>query len=172
MQAFINGILEADKHVHRKQRHTAHRVWCRIQKELPTVAISESTVRKYMWERKPELGVIGREVFIEQSYDWGVEAQIDWYEARVVHDGVERKVFIFCMRSFHRTYPHASQQAFLEAHELGLRPHQSPGQRTPEVVYRSATGGGSVIVDKFLHRGDEIRSNSKVKTGAAPSKCE
>ncbi len=29
------------------------------------------------------------------------------------------------------------------------RPHQSLGQKTPEVVYRTAIGGGAVIVDKF-----------------------
>ncbi len=31
----------------------------------------------------------------------------------------------------------------------GERPHQSLGQKTPEVVYRTAVGGGAVIVDKF-----------------------
>ncbi len=31
----------------------------------------------------------------------------------------------------------------------GERPHQSPGQKTPEVMYRTAIGGGAVIVDKF-----------------------
>jgi putative transposase len=31
------------------------------------------------------------------------------------------------------------------------RPHQSLGQKTPEIVYRSAIGGGAVIVDKFTH---------------------
>jgi putative transposase len=31
----------------------------------------------------------------------------------------------------------------------GERPHQSLGQRTPEVVYRTAIGGGAMIVDKF-----------------------
>jgi len=31
----------------------------------------------------------------------------------------------------------------------GERPHQSLGQKTPEVVYRTAIGGGAVIVDKF-----------------------
>jgi transposase len=42
-------------------------------------------------------------------------------------DGQRRKVYIFCMRSmasgaaFHRAYPHATQQAFLEAHELAFR---------------------------------------------------
>ena len=41
--------------------------------------------------------------------------------------GVREKMFIFCMRSmasggsFHRAYPHATQQAFLEAHELAFR---------------------------------------------------
>ena len=31
----------------------------------------------------------------------------------------------------------------------GERPHQSLGQQTPDVVYRTAIGGGAVIVDKF-----------------------
>ena len=31
----------------------------------------------------------------------------------------------------------------------GERPHQSLGQQTPDVVYRTATGGGAVIMDKF-----------------------
>ncbi len=29
------------------------------------------------------------------------------------------------------------------------RPHQSLGQRTPDVVYKTAMGGGAVIVDKY-----------------------
>ena len=29
------------------------------------------------------------------------------------------------------------------------RPHQSLGQRTPDAVYKSAIGGGAVIVDKY-----------------------
>ena len=31
----------------------------------------------------------------------------------------------------------------------GDRPHQSLGYKTPDVVYRTAVGGGAVIVDKF-----------------------
>ncbi len=31
----------------------------------------------------------------------------------------------------------------------GERPHQSLGDQTPQVVYRTAIGGGVVIVDKF-----------------------
>ena len=31
----------------------------------------------------------------------------------------------------------------------GERPHQSLGNKPPEVVYRTALGGGAMIVDKF-----------------------
>ena len=31
----------------------------------------------------------------------------------------------------------------------GQRPHQSLGYETPDTVYRTAVGGGAVIVDKF-----------------------
>lgn len=31
----------------------------------------------------------------------------------------------------------------------GERPHQSLGQQTPDVVYRTASGGGAMILDKF-----------------------
>jgi len=51
---------------------------------------------------------------------------VDWYEGLVLFDGESRKMNVFCMRSmasgaaFHRAYPHATQQAFLEAHELAF----------------------------------------------------
>src|SRR6516162_10875346 len=32
--AFIDGVLEADKKAPRQQRHTAHRIWCRIRTEM------------------------------------------------------------------------------------------------------------------------------------------
>src|SRR6516165_7851544 len=35
----INRILEADRQAPRKQRHTAHRIWTRIQQEHPGLAI-------------------------------------------------------------------------------------------------------------------------------------
>jgi len=33
----------------------------------------------------------------------------------------------------------------------GERPHQSLGHKTPDVVYRTAIGGGALIVDKYPH---------------------
>ena len=37
----------------------------------------------------------------------------------------------------------------------GERPHQSLGHKTPDVVYRTAIGGGAMIVDKFGGAGEE-----------------
>lgn len=123
---FIDSILELDRKAPRKQRHTAHRIWTRLRREMPEVAVAESTVRQYVRQKKVAMGLMGRETFVAQSYTWGGEAQVDWYEGRAEFDGESRKAFIFCMRSmasggaFHRAYPHANQQAFLEAHELAF----------------------------------------------------
>jgi len=124
---FINGILEADRKAPRKQRHTAHRIWVRIRQEMAGVEIAEATVRRYVRERKREMGMGGSEAFVPQSYRWAQEAQVDWYEAWAEVGGEREKVFLFCMRSmasggsYHRAYRHPTQQAFLEAHELAFR---------------------------------------------------
>jgi transposase len=123
---FIDGILEADRREPRKQRHTAHRIWRRVREELGVEA-AERTVRQYVQQRKRELGVETAEVFIAQSYDWGQQAQVDWYEAWFDLAGERVKLQVFAMRSmasggaFHRAYRRATQQAFLEAHEEGFR---------------------------------------------------
>jgi transposase len=123
---FIDGILEADRQAPRKQRHTAHRIYNRIRCERPEVTVSESSVRRYVNAKKREMGAAGKEVFIAQSYRFGEEAQVDWYEARVRFAGDEQTVYIFCMRSmgsgagFHCAYLHETQQAFLEGHELAF----------------------------------------------------
>jgi hypothetical protein len=81
VKPFIEQILEADRQAPRKQRHTAHRIHQRIQKELPQHPVSSASVRRYVARRKRELGPKGREVFVPQSYQLGVEAQVDWFEA-------------------------------------------------------------------------------------------
>jgi transposase len=123
---FINGILEADERAPRKQRHTAHRIWERIRRELPESQIGERTVRQYVQERKQALGYKVRDTCVPQSYAWGSEAQVDWYEAYAELAGEQVKLQVFAMRSmasgaaFHCAYLHATQQAFLEAHELAF----------------------------------------------------
>ena len=119
---FIDEILRADQLAPRKQRHTAHRIWQRIEQERSD-AVAEATVRRYVRERKQELGLVARETFVPQVYEWGGEAQVDWYEAMAEIGGERQSVYHFAMRSmasggaFHVAYYHATQQAFLEAHE-------------------------------------------------------
>jgi hypothetical protein len=77
-------------------------------------------------QRKLELGLIYRETFVPQSYAWGSEAQVDWYEAAADLDGARATVQVFVIRSmasgaaFHRAYLRPTQQAFLEAHQLAF----------------------------------------------------
>jgi len=127
VRGFIDAILESDRKAPRKQRHTAHRIHQRLKEELPNCDVSESTVRRYVGRRKREMGGAARETFVPQSYDWGWEAQADWYEAEAELEGERCTLQVFSLRSmasgaaFHRAYRRATQQAFLEAHELAFR---------------------------------------------------
>jgi transposase len=121
--AFIDEVLAADRQAPRKQRHTARRLYRRILTEFPDATVAESTVRNHVRERKRQMGLMRRETFVPQSYVWAQEAQVDWYEAWVDLGDERTRVQVFAMRSmasgaaFHRAYLHATQQAFLEAHE-------------------------------------------------------
>jgi transposase len=125
--AWIDAILEGDTRAPRKQRHMAHRIYQRMRVELPDHEVSESTVRRYVREKKEALGLIRRETFVPQSYEWGSEAQADFYEAYADLSGERQKLYVFSLRSmasggaFHRAYRRPTQQAFLEAHELALQ---------------------------------------------------
>jgi transposase len=123
VEAFIDQVLAEDRRTPRKQRHTARRIHQRILREFPDAAVAESTVRNHVRARKRQMGLDKRETFVPQDYVFGQEAQVDWYEAWVDFAGERTKVQVFAMRAmasgaaFHRGYLHATQQAFLEAHE-------------------------------------------------------
>jgi len=95
----IDQILRQDLAAPRKQRHTAHRIWTRVRAEHPEYPVGEPTVRRYVAQRKRELGLNGREVFVPQSYEQGQEGQVDWFEAAVRLDGELRTLQFFAMRS-------------------------------------------------------------------------
>jgi transposase len=125
--ALIEDMLKEDRDAPRKQRHTAHRIWQRIKQEVSGCEISERSIRKYVHKRRLALGLIGRETCVPQSYPWGSEAQVDWYEAYADLGGERTHLQVFEMRSmagggsFHRAYQRATQQAFLEGHELAFK---------------------------------------------------
>jgi hypothetical protein len=98
--ALIDAILEGDRKAPRKQRHTARRIFERIRAEVAGCTPAERTVRQYVERRRRELGLIVHETFVPQSYDWGVEAQIDWYEAYADLDGERVKLYARRSRRF------------------------------------------------------------------------
>lgn len=159
---FIDAILEADRSAPRKQRHTAHRIWQRIAKELPERKVAEATIRRYVRERKQELGWATRTTCVPQSYAPGQEGQVDWYEAWAELSGEQVWLQVFSMRSmasgaaFHRAYHRGTQQAFLEGHEhafnffwRGVRTAEvrQPEKRGEEDPARLSPRG-----DRALHR--------------------
>lgn len=125
VKEFIDVILKQDRKMPRKQRHSATRIYKRLREEVGT-EIGKSTVSRYVRAHKTKLGLIKAEVFVPQTYQWGHEAQVDWYEAYVEMAGEQVKVQIFSMRSmasggaYHRAYPRATQQAFFEGHQLAF----------------------------------------------------
>lgn len=126
VKGFIERILRDDERAPRKQRHTAHRIFSRLQTELPEAIVSERSIRGYVEEIRRQIGLAKREVFIPQHYEYGTEAQVDWYEATVELAGEREVLQFFCLRAaasgaaFHRAYRRATQSAFLEAHELAF----------------------------------------------------
>lgn len=118
----IDAWLEEDSRRPPKQRHTGTRVHERLAGEYGFTG-SVSAVRRYIAQRKATQG----EVFFPLQFDPGEEAQIDWGEARCVIGGVERTVFLFCMRlchstaSFVRAYERENQECLLDGHVRAFR---------------------------------------------------
>lgn len=113
----IHEILESDKKVHRKQRHTAQRIFERLRDEHGYdggVTIVKDAVREWRTSH--------REVFLPLSHPPG-EAQVDYGFADIVLNGETIKVALFAMtlpysdaifiQAFHRE----CTESFLEGHK-------------------------------------------------------
>jgi transposase len=118
--AIIDAWIDADREAPRKQRHTARRIWQRLVEEHGA-EVSERQVCRYVRKRRRELGDVG-EVFVPLATDAGIEAEVDWGEAKIRLRGELVDAHLFLMRpcfsgaSFVIAFQDESQQAFLEAH--------------------------------------------------------
>jgi transposase len=121
----IDQWLVEDRQNPKKQRHTAKRIYQRLQQEHGYKG-SESTVRHYVREAKVRLGLGRQKAFIPLEPEIGSEAEVDWGTATAVIGGEEMTVKFFCMRSkysgkhFVRSYPCERQQALFDAHIHGF----------------------------------------------------
>ena len=113
---FIDEILVSDKQVHRKQRHTAKRLYDRLKAEKGYTG-SYSPVRKYMAAYRLKT----KEMFIPLEHD-PATAQVDFGEAFAIIAGVHQKVNVFNMSlpqsdaCFVKAYPRENTESFCDGH--------------------------------------------------------
>lgn len=119
--ATVEAWLKEDRNNPVKQRHTARRIYTRLVEEHNFKG-GESTVRRWVRQKKQELGFDTAEAMVPLCPEVGKEAEVDWGTAQVIMDGVQRQVKLFCMRSrysgksFVRAYPLERQEMFFEGH--------------------------------------------------------
>ena len=104
----IEGWLEADRSMPRKQRHTAKRVFDRLRDECGFTG-GYTIIKDYIRERERR----GQEVFVPLAHPPG-HAQADFGEAMVRIGGVEQKAHFFVL-----DLPH-SDACYVRAYPAGL----------------------------------------------------
>jgi len=115
--AIIDKWLTEDQISPAKQRHTSRRIYHRLIEEHGYSG-GESTVREYVHKRRARQ----RPVFIPLAYEPGVDAQVDFGEARVMMKGRPLTVQLFVGRlcfskiPFLAAFPNQQQEALFEGH--------------------------------------------------------
>ncbi len=118
LRQVVDQWLTEDRKARRKQRHTARRVYDRLRRE-EGYSGAESTVRRYVGQRKRELGLSGK-AFVPLTHEAGQEGEVDWYEADVDFPWGRQTMQFFEMRAcfsgreFHMAFPRQTQRAFFE----------------------------------------------------------
>jgi transposase len=116
VKGIIDRILEEDRTVRRKQRHTAKRIFDRLRDEHGFDG-GYTIVKDYVRERRRRL----REMFVPLVHPPG-HAQADFGEADVIIAGVKQKAHFFAMdlphsdACFVKAYPAAITEAWLDGH--------------------------------------------------------
>ena len=124
VKEFIDGILRATSKRRASSGTRRTGSGSGFARSIPRRDVAESTVRRYVRRRKQELGHGGTGDVRAAELRLG-QRRRRWIGTRPSRKsmGEPRKVHCFSMRSmagggaFHRAYYHATQQAFLEAHE-------------------------------------------------------
>lgn len=112
----IDAILEADKIVPKKQKHTSKRMFERLRDEHG-YAGGITIVKDYIFATKQRQ----REMFVPLFHPPG-HAQADFGEALAIIGGVERKIHFLVMEMPHsdacflKAYPAETTEAFCDAH--------------------------------------------------------
>jgi len=112
----IDAILEADQSVHKKQRHTAVRIWERLKAEHGFTG-GYTIVREYVHRTS----LRHKEMFVPLAHEPG-HAQVDFGEADGYIGGKKIRYHYFCLdlphsdTAFVKAYPQETTEAFLDGH--------------------------------------------------------
>lgn len=133
----IDALLEEwGPRTTKKQRVTSPRVHRQLLAE--GYQVSERTVREYLAEKRRQWA----EVYIPLVHRPGEDAQVDFFEVHVEHDGVMRKAWKFLVRLMHsggdfiHIYERCDQLSFLDGH---VRAFQYFGGIPKRMVYDNLT---------------------------------
>ena len=112
----IDRILEEDRRLPRKQRHTAKRIYDRLRAEHGFTG-KYTIVKDYVRERRLRT----REMYVPLSHPPG-DAQCDFGQAKAVIGGVEQTIHYFVLdlphsdACFVKAYPAETTEAFCDGH--------------------------------------------------------
>ncbi|MFC1637195.1 IS21 family transposase [Planctomycetota bacterium] len=138
----VRRIIEQDKQMPKKQRHTAKRIWQVLQKEGFTggYTIVKDAVR--------EIKKTGKEVFMPLKHPPG-EAQVDFGQAVVKMGGILRKIFFFVMALpysdvfFVKAYDRECTETFWDGH---VQAFQFFGGVAKRITYDNSRIAASKII--------------------------
>jgi transposase len=117
----IRRWLEEDKHRPAKQRHTARRIFDRLQDEYGYMG-TDRTVRREVSLLRAKLP----ESHVPQTYSAGEGATFDFGEAQVIFSGKEKTIHLACMRLDHSSkffvyaLPTERRESLFESHLRGF----------------------------------------------------
>ena len=112
----IHQILQEDREVLKKQRHTAVRIFERLRDEHG-YAGGYTVVREFVGKER----LRQKEVFVPLAHPPG-HAQVDFGEADIYQGGVKTRIHYFCLDLPHsdaifvKAYPAETTEAFLDGH--------------------------------------------------------
>jgi len=151
----IDEILETDKKVKKKQRHTARRIFDRLKDEYGYQG-GYTVVKDYVREKKKRM----KAVFVPLRHDPG-EAQIDFGKAQARIAGELRDIKVFCMNlpysglGFAMAFPTERAEAFVEGHNRAFQfidgvPRICIYDNTKVAVINILKGRDRDLTDTFL----------------------
>jgi transposase len=157
-RGIIDQILEADKSLPKKQRHTATRIFQRLRAEHGFTG-GLTIVKDYVQEQRLRT----REMFVPLVHPPG-HGQADFGEALVVIAGVSRKAHFLAVSLPHsdtcfvRAYPAETTEAFLDGHNaafafFGGVPHTMLYDNTKIAVARILGDGRRQCTRRFEELG-------------------